>query len=316
MPVTRTGTVIPRLAVLLTDSCRLAHDRPVSLERWVCKRVLHISIRNKIGKFIEITCEKWTCFKPTSPERRFMAPCNALLVVRFENPAPHPQLSKGGAAKDHLETFHKCLHQSIPQLGGHVLTAVHAIIRTSDYPFQSGWQDKVLLVQFESKCPKQEAKLVLCSSSCIGRVKLGHATSQQARYWSLQHAPAEKLHHHLWLLRHPVEGFSKKRHLFLQQSFVRINVSWQVRNGYFNRSRIIGFLKTHRGYSDSRVQPPTNEMQKSGWSSMINGIQSLMSSTKNGSWIKLRLQRIEHFEHLAFLEGNPEEIATTATKLL
>lgn len=37
MPVTRTGTVIPRLAVLLTDSCRLVHDRSVSLERWVGK---------------------------------------------------------------------------------------------------------------------------------------------------------------------------------------------------------------------------------------------------------------------------------------
>lgn len=206
-----------------------------------------------------------------------MAPCNALLVVRFENPAPHPQLSKGGAAKYHLETFHKCLHQSIPQLGGHVLTAVHTIIRTSDYPFQSGWQGKVLLVQFESTCPKQEAKLALCSSFCIGRVKLGLATSQQTCY--LQHAPAEKLHHHLWLLRHPVEGLRKKGHLVLQQSFIRINVSWQVRNGYFNKSRIIGFPKTHRGYSDSRVQPPTNEMQKSGWSSMINGIQRLMSST-------------------------------------
>ena len=37
MPVTRTGTVIPRLAVLLTDSSRLVHDRSVSLERWVDK---------------------------------------------------------------------------------------------------------------------------------------------------------------------------------------------------------------------------------------------------------------------------------------
>ena len=201
-------------------------------------RVLHISTRNKTGKFIEITCEKRTCFKPTSSGTKVHGALQCSARSKVRKSCPSSPALEGRRSQIPFGDIPQML-ASINSSVGEVMCSQQCMRSSVHLIIHSNQDDKVRYCWYNSNqhVPNRKQNLFFAPVPASAEESWDMPPVSRLVFFNMH--LLNSLHHHLWLLRHPVEGLSKKGHLVLQQSFIRINVSWQVRNGYFSRSGIV-----------------------------------------------------------------------------